>query len=62
VVLEAITAPRRTCATAGGTCGPHPGLSLVTYSVEPGSASEDGLRLLASWAPTQDQLEPDTIS
>jgi len=28
----------------------HPGLSLVAYSAEPGSATVDGLRLLASWA------------
>jgi transcriptional regulator with XRE-family HTH domain len=27
-----------------------PGLSLVVYSAEPGSPSDDGLRLLASWA------------
>jgi hypothetical protein len=32
-----------------------PGLSLVVYSAEPGSASQDGLRLLASWAATLDQ-------
>ncbi|HET9648920.1 MAG TPA: helix-turn-helix transcriptional regulator [Microlunatus sp.] len=29
-----------------------PGLSLVIYSAEPGSSSDDGLRLLASWAAT----------
>jgi hypothetical protein len=29
------------------------------YSAEPGSASEDGLRLLASWAATLDQTERD---
>jgi transcriptional regulator with XRE-family HTH domain len=33
------------------------GLSLVVYSAEPGSASQDGLRLLASWAATLDQFE-----
>jgi transcriptional regulator with XRE-family HTH domain len=32
-----------------------PGLSLIVYSVEPGSSSDDGLRLLASWAATTDQ-------
>jgi transcriptional regulator with XRE-family HTH domain len=32
-----------------------PGLSLVVYSAEPGSASEDGINLLASWAATLDQ-------
>jgi transcriptional regulator with XRE-family HTH domain len=34
-----------------------PGLSLVVYGAEPGSPSEDGLRLLASWAATLDQTE-----
>jgi len=34
-----------------------PGLSLVVYSPEPGSASEDALKLLASWAATLDQPE-----
>jgi transcriptional regulator with XRE-family HTH domain len=29
-----------------------PGLTMFTYSAEPGSPSEDGLRLLASWAAT----------
>ncbi|HET9169032.1 MAG TPA: helix-turn-helix transcriptional regulator [Actinospica sp.] len=29
-----------------------PGLTLVAYSAEPGSASQDGLDLLASWAAT----------
>ncbi|GFJ95495.1 helix-turn-helix transcriptional regulator [Phytohabitans rumicis] len=31
------------------------GLSLVAYGTEPGTASEDGLRLLASWSATQAQ-------
>jgi transcriptional regulator with XRE-family HTH domain len=30
-------------------------LSVVAYGTEPGTASEDGLRLLASWSATQDQ-------
>jgi hypothetical protein len=34
-----------------------PGLSLVVYGAEPGSPSEDGLRLLASWAATLDQTQ-----
>ncbi len=34
-----------------------PGLSLVVYGAEPGSASQDGLNLLASWAATLDQLD-----
>ena len=33
------------------------GLVLVVYGAEPGSASQDGLRFLASWAATLDQLE-----
>jgi transcriptional regulator with XRE-family HTH domain len=32
-----------------------PGLSMIVYSAEPGSPSQDGLRLLASWAATVDQ-------
>ncbi len=31
------------------------GLSLVAYGTVPGTASEDGLRLLASWSATHDQ-------
>jgi hypothetical protein len=35
-----------------------PGLSIVAYSAEPGSGSEDALTLLASWAATTlDQTE-----
>jgi hypothetical protein len=34
-----------------------PGLSLVVYGAEPGSPSQDALRLLASWAATLDQPE-----
>ena len=37
-----------------------PGLSLVVYGAEPGSASEDGLRLLASWAATLDSADRGT--
>ena len=39
-----------------------PGLSLVVYGAEPGSASQDGLRLLASWAATLDQLDQPATS
>ena len=38
-----------------------PGLTLVAYTCEPGSPSDDGLRLLASWAatsPPAEQTEP----
>jgi len=33
-----------------------PGLSIVAYTAEPNSASQDGLDLLASWTMTADQL------
>lgn len=36
-----------------------PGLSLIVYSVEPGTPSEDGLRLLGTWAATQRQSAAD---
>jgi transcriptional regulator with XRE-family HTH domain len=36
----------------------EPGLSLTVYTAEPGSPSEEGLRLLASWAVTQDAGSP----
>jgi transcriptional regulator with XRE-family HTH domain len=32
-----------------------PGLSILTYSAEPGTSSEEALRLLGSWAVTIDQ-------
>jgi hypothetical protein len=35
-----------------------PGLSLVVDGAAPSSASQDGLKLLASWAATLDQAEP----
>ena len=34
-----------------------PGLTLYTYSAEPGSRSEDALKLLGSWAATVDPAE-----
>ncbi|HYI23236.1 MAG TPA: helix-turn-helix domain-containing protein [Candidatus Limnocylindrales bacterium] len=36
-----------------------PGLSLVTYSVPPGSPSEAGLQALARWAATRERLAVD---
>ncbi|MGK5553805.1 transcriptional regulator, partial [Actinomadura kijaniata] len=30
----------------------EPGLTLTIYTAQPGSPSEEGLRLLASWAAT----------
>ena len=35
-----------------------PGLTLAVYTAEPGSRSEEGLNLLASWAATVDDAEP----
>ncbi len=35
-----------------------PGLTLFTYTAEPGSRSEDTLKLLGSWAATLDAAEP----
>ncbi|WP_239075354.1 helix-turn-helix transcriptional regulator [Planosporangium flavigriseum] len=32
-----------------------PGLTMTAYSAQPGSTSEDALRLLASWAATQEE-------
>jgi hypothetical protein len=32
----------------------EPGLTLTIYAAEPGSPSEDALRLLASWAASQE--------
>jgi hypothetical protein len=34
----------------------EPSLSLVTYTAEPGSSSEDALNLLASWSATNDAV------
>jgi transcriptional regulator with XRE-family HTH domain len=36
----------------------EPGLVLTIYTAEPGSPSEEGLRLLASWAATQEAASP----
>jgi transcriptional regulator with XRE-family HTH domain len=36
----------------------EPGLTLTIYTAEPGSASEEGLRLLASWAASHDDAAP----
>ena len=33
------------------------GLTLVTYTAEPGSRSEEALKLLGSWASTVDEPE-----
>jgi hypothetical protein len=39
----------------------EPGLTLTVYTAEPGSPSDDALRLLASWAASEAlELDPDT--
>jgi transcriptional regulator with XRE-family HTH domain len=42
--------------------GADPGLTLATYTAEPGSRSEDALRLLGSWAATVDPVEPASVT
>ncbi|MFI0539537.1 helix-turn-helix transcriptional regulator [Streptomyces sp. WSLK1-3] len=42
-----------TLAYEGLEMAAWPGLTLTVYTAEPGSADEEGLRLLASWAATQ---------
>ncbi|GAA4064420.1 helix-turn-helix transcriptional regulator [Actinomadura miaoliensis] len=39
-----------------------PGLTLIVYTAAPESPTADGLRLLASWAATQDDLAPERAS
>jgi len=43
-----------TLAYEGLDMAAEPGLTLTVYTAEPGSPSEEGLRLLASWAATQE--------
>ncbi|MEV5816078.1 helix-turn-helix transcriptional regulator [Streptomyces mutabilis] len=47
-----------TLAYEGLEMAAAPGLTLTVYTAEPGSASEEGLRLLASWAATQNTASP----
>ncbi|MEU3528742.1 helix-turn-helix domain-containing protein [Streptomyces sp. NPDC038707] len=42
------------------TCAANPDQQLIAWTAEPGSASHDGLRILASWAATHVTPEPDT--
>jgi hypothetical protein len=37
----------------------EPGLTLSVYTAAAGTPAADGLKLLASWAATQHELEPD---
>ncbi|MET4670451.1 helix-turn-helix transcriptional regulator [Streptomyces sp. PvR018] len=47
-----------TLAYEGLEMAAAPGLTLTIYTAEPGSAHEEGLRLLASWAATQNVGSP----
>ncbi|MGW7243793.1 helix-turn-helix transcriptional regulator [Streptomyces sp. NPDC054804] len=47
-----------TLAFEGLEMAAEPGLTLTIYTAEPGSPSEEGLRLLASWAATQEAMTP----
>ncbi|MFD3730026.1 helix-turn-helix transcriptional regulator [Streptomyces sp. NPDC058632] len=47
-----------TLAYEGLEMAAEPGLTLTIYAAEPGSLSEAGLRLLASWAATPQSLAP----
>jgi transcriptional regulator with XRE-family HTH domain len=38
------------------------GLTILTYTAEPGSKSEEALNLLASWTATLDQAEPANVT
>jgi phage baseplate assembly protein gpV len=47
-----------TLAYEGLELAAEPGLTLTIYTAEPGSPSEEALRLLASWAASQ-EADPD---
>ncbi|MEV6260161.1 helix-turn-helix transcriptional regulator [Streptomyces sp. NPDC051784] len=47
-----------TLAYEGLEMAAEPGLTLTVYAAEPGSPSEEGLRLLASWAATEEARTP----
>ncbi|MEU8471480.1 helix-turn-helix transcriptional regulator [Streptomyces sp. NPDC029006] len=47
-----------TLAYEGLEMAAEPGLTLTVYTAEPGSPSEEGLRLLASWAATREAGVP----
>ncbi|MEU5441389.1 helix-turn-helix transcriptional regulator [Streptomyces griseofuscus] len=48
-----------TLAYEGLEMAAEPGLTLTIYTAEPGSPSEEGLRLLSAWAATR-EADPDT--
>ncbi|MEU3289687.1 helix-turn-helix domain-containing protein [Streptomyces longwoodensis] len=50
-----------TLAYEGLEMAAEPGLTLTVYTAEPGSPSEEGLRLLASWAATQEAGPPVSV-
>ncbi|MGW7291744.1 helix-turn-helix transcriptional regulator [Streptomyces xiamenensis] len=47
-----------TLAYEGLEMAAEPGLTLTIYTAEPGSASEEGLRLLSSWSATTEAEHP----
>ncbi|MFF2375724.1 helix-turn-helix transcriptional regulator [Streptomyces xiamenensis] len=47
-----------TLAYEGLEMAAEPGLTLTVYTAEPGSASEEGLRLLSSWSATAEAERP----
>ncbi|MDQ0938695.1 hypothetical protein QFZ67_000400 [Streptomyces sp. V1I1] len=51
-----------TLAFKGLEMAAEPGLTLTIYTAEPGSPSEEGLRILASWAATHDADSPTQTS
>ena len=50
-----------TIAYEGLEMAAEPGLTLTIYSAEPGSPSEEALRLLASWAATEYSQQSDSF-
>jgi hypothetical protein len=38
------------------------GLTIVTFSAQPGSTSEDGLKLLSSWSATTQHTETTQVN
>ena len=51
-----------TLAYEGLEMAAEPGLTLTIYTAEPGSPAEEGLRLLSSWAATQEASSPAPLS